>query len=199
MVEPPGGAPSGDPAGSRGIRGLIGDDATPSRRWVKAVLIVVIALLVAMWVYAFFYAPTEGINRIGDRTWSARSQARCEQSGAGLIALRDVRPIKDVGADALNEKADIVVKTNVILTSMVDAVAADVPADAKGQEIVPKWIADYRTYLADRVDMVAQLRAGQNVVLSETQVKGAPISDFINDFARQNNMPACQTPDDLSV
>ena len=32
----------------------------------RVLLVVVIALLAAMWIYAFFFAPREGVNRIGD-------------------------------------------------------------------------------------------------------------------------------------
>jgi hypothetical protein len=170
-----------------------------SRPWIKAMLGVIVALIAAMWVYAFFFAPTEGINRIGDRKWSQRAQERCAAAGRELFALRDVRTIEEVGPDALAQRAEIVAKTNVILTTMVDALEADVPSDAKGREIVPKWIADYRTYLGDRTDMVARLRAGENVLLNETEVKGSPISNFINDFARQNEMKSCQTPTDLAI
>lgn len=175
-----------------------GDEAQP-RGWVKYLLGVIIALLAAMWIYAFFFAPEEGINRIGDRTWSARSEARCATAATELFALRDVRTIADAGPNALAERAEIIATTNVILTTLVDELEADTPSDAKGQEIVPRWIADYRTYLADRTEMVARVRAGENVLLNETEINGSPISNFINDFARQNNMSSCQTPTDLAV
>ncbi len=159
----------------------------------------IVALIAAMWVYAFFFAPDGGINRIGDRAWSQRAEERCAAAGEALFALRDVRTIEEVGSGALAQRAEIVAKTNVILTTMLDTLEADVPSDTKGREIVPKWIADYRTYLADRTDMVARLRAGENVLLNETEVNGSPISNFINDFARQNEMKSCQTPTDLAV
>jgi hypothetical protein len=171
----------------------------PRRRWLQGVLVLVVVLIAAMWVYAFFFAPTEGVNRIGDREWSARGETRCADAKTQLLALADFRPIEDAGPDALTEKAAIVDQTNEILTAMIDDLAADVPSDVKGQEIVPKWIADYRTYLGDRLAHAERLRNGENVALAETEVNGTPISSFINDFARQNEMPGCQTPVDLSL
>lgn len=152
-----------------------------------------------MWIYAYFFASEEGINRIGDRTWSARSEVACAAAAEELFALRDVRTIEEAGPNALAERAEIIAKTNVILTTLVDTLEADKPTDAKGLEIVPRWIADYRIYLADRTDMVTRIRSGENVLLNETQINGSPISNFINDFARQNNMKSCQTPTDLAV
>ncbi len=177
----------------------ITQDDAPPKRWIKYLLVVIVALLVAMWVYAFFFAPTEGINRVKDRAWSARGEVRCADAAKELFALRDVRTIAEAGPNALAERADIIAKTNVILGSMVDDLEADHPTDAKGLEIVPKWIADYRTYLGDRTEMVSRIRAGENVLLNETEIKGSPISNFINDFARQNDMKSCQTPTDLAV
>ncbi len=175
------------------------DDEQPRRRWVTVLLGVIVALLAAMWIYAYFFATTEGINRIGDRTWSARAEVQSAAAAEELFALRDVRTIEEAGPNALAERAEIIAKTNVILTTLVDELEADKPTDAKGQEVVPLWIADYRIYLADRTEMVARIRAGENVLLNETQINGSPISNFINDFARQNNMKSCQTPTDLAV
>lgn len=177
----------------------VADAERPPRRWVQVLLGVVIALIVAMWIYAFAFAKREGINRIEDRDWAARGEQRCAEAKAALLELRDPRTIEEVGDGALAVKAGIVEQTNVILATMIDAIAADTPADDKGRRVVPLWIADYRTYLADRVAMVASLRAGENVLLNETEVKGTPISYFVNDFARQNDMDSCTTPIDLAV
>ena len=179
-----------DPAGPRRTRGSLA---------VRAVLIVCVIGIAAMWVYAFGFAPREGVNRIGDRAWSEQAEVRCAQAKDELIALADFRAIKDVGEGALAERASIVDQTNEILTSMLDDLSATGPTDEKGQEIIPLWLDDYRTYVGDRVAYADQLRAGDDSAFAENEVEGSPISGFINDVARQNEMPSCQTPIDLSV
>jgi hypothetical protein len=165
----------------------------------RGLLVVVLALLAAMWIYALFFAPKEGVNRIGDQEWSARAELRCADAKEQLVALADMRTIEDVGEGALAEKAAIVDKTNVILTDMLDDLAAVAPTDEKGQEIIPLWLDDYRTYVADRRVYADQLRAGENRAFAENAVEGSPITGFINDVARQNDMPSCQAPTDLST
>lgn len=171
----------------------------PRRLWLRILLGVVVALLVAMWVYAFLFAPREGVNRVGDRSWSERGEIRCAAAKVELLALADLRTIEEVGAGALQEKATIVDRTNAILAEMIDDLEATPPTDEKGQRLVPLWIADYRTYLGDREAYADQLRAGDNSPFTETEIDGSPITGYINDFARQNEMKSCQTPIDLTV
>lgn len=173
----------------------------PHRRnpLVVAVLGVVISFIVFMWVYAFLFADDDGINRIEDRAWSQRAEATCAAAKASLLGLADYRTLEEVGDDALALRADIVEQTNVILGDMVATLAADRPVGEKSEQVIPRWIADYETYVADRVAYVDQLRRGDGSVFSETQINGSPISNFLGDVARQNEMPSCQAPLDLAV
>jgi hypothetical protein len=167
--------------------------------FVAAVLTVVLGLIAAMWVYAFFFAPREGVNRIEDRAWSERAETVCATAKAQLVGLADFRRISDVGPDALVERADIVAQANAILATMVDELAAVQPSGEKSQTIIPRWLDDYRTYLADRTAYVEQLRAGDGSGFAETEINGSPISNFLGDVARQNEMPSCQAPLDLAT
>lgn len=171
----------------------------PRRVWLRILLGVIVALIGAMWVYAFLFAPRDALNRVEDRTWSARAEVRCAAAKQELLALADMRTIEEVGEGALREKAGIVDQTNAILDAMLDDLEATPPSDEKGQDLVPRWIADYRTYLGDRQAYADQLRAGDNSPFAETEVDGSPITGYINDFARQNEMTSCQTPIDLTV
>lgn len=102
--------------------------------------------------------------------------------------------------EALVKKAALVDAATDSLEEAIDQIARDIPADAKGQELVPQWIADYRTYIADRRDFARQLRnADRRPYFAETEVEGVPISERIGKFARENDMPTCQPPLDLSV
>lgn len=160
----------------------------------------VIVLIAAMWLYAFAFAPRESINRIRDRDWAARAETRCVAAEQRRFALQDLTEIDPEDTVALRRKADIVERATNDLEALVNELAADVPADEKGREIVPQWIADYRTYLGDRRLFVERLRTeSRRPAFSETEVGGVPVSERINKFARENDMRTCQTPYDLSV
>ena len=82
---------------------------------------------------------------------------------------------------------------------MLDDVLASTPTDAKGQDLVPQWAADYRTYIADRRLFTESLReSGENLPFYETQVGGIPISEKLEVFAADNRMPTCAPPRDLT-
>ena len=68
------------------------------------------------------------------------------------------------------------------------------PTDEKGQAIVPAWEADYRTLLDDRYRYADMLRSGQDGPFTETAVNNVPITERIETFAGDNEMPSCAPP-----
>ena len=86
-----------------------------------------------------------------------------------------------------------------MLAEMVSRLAASTPTDAKGAELVPLWIIDYRTYIADRSAYSQMLRTGINDAFAETMIDGLPLSEKIATFAADNYMVSCKPPRDLSV
>lgn len=157
-------------------------------------------LIGAMWLYAFVFAPRESMNRIGDEDWMARSEARCALVRDGLDALAEPTGIDPTDTAALARKADIIDDATDLIEAAIDDIEADVPADDKGRAIVPKWIAEYRTYVSDRRHFAAELRtARRHPYFAETEVEGVPVSERLGKFARENDMRSCQPPSDLSV
>lgn len=153
-----------------------------------------------MWVYAFLFAPRESINRIKDDAWKQRSEARCKVAEDSRFAQQDLTPMSPDDPAALRKKASLVDGATDSLEEAINAIAADTPADPKGQELVPQWISDYRTYISDRRAFAEQLRtSSRRPYFAETEVEGVPISERIGKFARENDMPTCQPPLDLSV
>lgn len=165
---------------------------------VMGLILVAVAFILFMWIYAFFFASESGINRVEDRAWSQRAEATCASAKTELLALADYRRLDDVGEGALLQRAEIVTRANAVLTTMVDTLAAELPTDEQGLTVIPRWLDDYRQYLADRDAYVVQLRSGSNRPFAETEVNGSPISNFIGDVARQNEMASCQVPLDLA-
>ena len=169
-------------------------------RLARIVLTVACGGIFAMWVYAFGFASRESFNRIGDDAWKARSEARCLIAESERFALQDLGKMNANDTAALKKKADIVETATDSLERAINDIAMDSPTDAKGQELVPQWISDYRIYIQNRRQFIDKLRtASTRPYFSETEVEGVPISERIGKFARENDMRTCQPPLDLSV
>lgn len=158
---------------------------------------VVCIAIALMWVYAFIFAPRESANKINDSSWGQRANIVCEAARSKRTALQDLRKINITDPQAMVIRADIAEKATATLTEMLDEIEKSPPTDAKGRELVPLWIADYRVYISNRAEYISQLRAGQSGRLNETVVEGVPISEKISKFARENRMKSCQAPYDL--
>jgi hypothetical protein len=157
------------------------------------------SLIVVMWVYGLFFASKESVNRFGDEEWAARAQARCETTEQRLRDLADLRRLDAVGVEALSMRADIVDRATDELTSMLDDITRTYPVDDKGRAILPLWEDEYRRYLADRRDYADDLRSGDNSPFAESTFENLPLSERLGTFARDNRMPSCAPPMDLSV
>lgn len=165
----------------------------------RVLFVVGAACFVAFWTWALFFASKEAVNKIDDRQWAERAQSICERSVPKLEALADYRTIVDVDAEIIAERAELVDRSTDILESMLDDVVAVRPNDEKGMAIVPDWEAEYRTLLGDRHEYADELRrSGENLPFYETEVGGLPITERLETFAGDNEMPACAPPRDLS-
>lgn len=171
----------------------------PTRRRLTLVALVLgAALFVVFWAYALFFAPKEARNRIGDDAWAARAEQICVAANTDREQLADLRRVEDGDPAMLTEKAALADQATDVVEAALDDVIAVTPSDDKGKALVPQWEADYRTYLGDRREYAAALRAGDDAPFRETAVDGVPLSDRVAVFAADNRMPACAPPNDLS-
>ena len=161
--------------------------------------VLAVVFIAWMWFFAFVLAPRESANNIKDKAWSTRAEARCTVAFNERVGLADLSRIDPKDKAAVLHKADIIQRATDSLENMLQSLAADTPSTAKGRELVPEWIKDYRTYLQDRRDYVATLRTGTLVEFSESLVEGIPITERLGKFARENHMDACQPPRDLQA
>jgi hypothetical protein len=170
------------------------------QRFARFFIISVCVLIAAMWVYAFGFASRESFNRIGDENWKVRTEAACQKAEDQRFALQDLTAMNPNNPSDLKKKAEIVDAATDALEQAINSIALDIPSDAKGQELVPQWLNDYRTYIGDRRNFAEQLRTVQRRPLfAETELEGVPISEKIGKFARENDIRTCQPPLDLSV
>jgi len=164
----------------------------------RVVVTSVVLVFVVFWTWALFFASKEAINKIDDTTWAKRAQSICVGATDERLQLADFRRIDDAGPELIRERADIVDRSTDVLERMLDDLVAVAPSDEKGRAIVPLWENDYRIYLQDRRNFADDLRAtGKNLAFYETE-DGIPISERIETFAGDNEMPACAPPRDLT-
>ena len=177
---------------------------SPAVRWATRLLLtVLIAVFATFWTWALFFASKEAVNKIDDRAWAERAEQICADANDARLALSDYRSIVDVDdtevAALIRERADIVDRATDILVVMLDDVVAVEPLDDKGRGIVPQWEAEYRSYIEGRRVYTADLRAtGENLPFYEPGVGGIPVSERLETFAGDNEMPSCSPPRDLT-
>lgn len=162
-----------------------------------AAVAVAIVAFVGFWTWALFFASKESINKIDDREWAARAEAICVDANAQRDELADYRRIDPDDAGLLRERGDLIDRSTDIVERMIDDVTAAVPSDPKGQELVPRWEADYRILIENRRRYADITRAGRNEPFREEAAGTIPISERIARFAVDNEMPACSPPRDL--
>jgi hypothetical protein len=180
------------------------DQRSPAVRWaVRAVLAIVIAGFAVFWIWALFFASKEAVNKVDDRAWAERAEAICAEANDARLALSDYRSITDAEdadvAALIRERADIVDLATDIVEQMLDDVVAVAPSDEKGRAIVPQWEAEYRAYIEGRRTYADDLRAtGENLPFYEPAADGIPVSERLETFAGDNEMPSCAPPRDLT-
>jgi hypothetical protein len=180
------------------------DERPPVQRYaVRALLTVVVVGFAAFWIWALFFASKEAVNRIDDRDWAARAEQICTDANDARLELSDYRTLAGLDeaemAALMQERADIVDAATDIVEQMIDDVVAIAPTDEKGRAIVPQWEAEYRSYIEGRRVYADQLReTGENVPFYEPGADGIPVSERLETFAGDNEMPSCAPPRDLT-
>lgn len=169
-------------------RATADEDAGGGNIFLRALLVVGLLIFATFWIWALFFASKSAVNKIDDRAWAERAEAICDAVEVELAQL-ELQASPD-----LEIRADLVVTSTDLLSTMLDDLEAVEPDDEKGKAIIPDWIADYRTLLDDRYRYAERLRAGDDVAFTETAVRGVPITERIETFAGDNEMPSCAPP-----
>lgn len=165
----------------------------------RTIVATVIVLIIAMWVYALFFASKVSVNKFEDRNWAVRAQERCLVAREERKSLSDYRVVDSLGKDALVERAALIDLATDTIENFVKEFRQTLPSDPKGRELVGLWLDDYEIYIADRREFSNNLRAGINERFAETPIEGLPISEKIATFAADNEMSYCKPPIDLSI
>ena len=169
-------------------------EAPPRRRWLTALLLTVVLLLAAMWVYAFGFAPRGGVNPVRDKAWTDGAQAVCLATGAQLAPLVFHTQItssnKDLDVPKFVTNLDRAV---IVVSGMLDQLDAVPRTSDKAKVLVPQWLTDYRQWVADLRSWIDQLRQGQIIPFGVSITNtGIPIDERINAFATENRIKPCR-------
>lgn len=169
------------------------------RAILRLAFVVGAAAFATFWIWAIFFASKEAVNKIGDRAWAARAEQICTDANAARLDLIDEDWVDDGDSEAVRSYADVIDRATDVIEQMLDDVVAVTPADEKGRAIVPQWEQEYRAYIAARRGLADEMReTGENQPFYEPANEGIPISERLETFAGDNEMPACAPPRDLT-
>jgi hypothetical protein len=173
------------------------DPVPPVRRWTAGRVVVTILVIgmVAMWGYVLYLAFGPGRqpppDRLDDPAFAIAAQARCRE------ALSEVAELpRAVDAGTADDRADVVMRANVSFAAMLDDLERLAPAGEDG-DLVGEWLADWRTYLADREAYAAALHEDPEARLLVSPKDHEQITEHLDAFAADNRMTACATPLDV--
>ncbi|MEX2625835.1 MAG: hypothetical protein WD225_03065 [Ilumatobacteraceae bacterium] len=162
-----------------------------------AAVTLALVVFVGFWTWALFFASKEAVNKIDDRAWAERAESICADAERARDDLADYRRIDPDDAELLRERADLIDRSTDIVEEMLDDVTAVEPTDPKGRDIVPQWESDYRSYIDSRRDYAEVTRTGRDEPFRQEAIGSIPISERIERFAVDNEMPSCAPPRDL--
>jgi hypothetical protein len=170
-----------------------------TRGWVKATLILICALIAAMWVYAFVFAPKEGVYFVTEKAWRASADQICATAEQQRLALADTDEgyIANPTQAQMIQRADIVDQATDLLDGMVTDIEALPLAGAKDRERVTIFVKYYRQIISDRRAYTARLRAFDLGPYRETLVHGGPVTNVVIDFTTGNDIAHCMPPGEL--
>jgi len=169
----------------------------PPRRWTptRVVLGVAIAVMAAMWVYILYLAIGPGrqppLDRLEDPAFAGAAQERCSAALDEVALLPTAQE-----TSSARERASVIEEANATFDAMLDDLLGLAPEGEEG-EMVAAWVADWRTYLRDRQVYADALRNDPNASFLVSAKDNDQITEFIDGFAADNQMPACGTPLDV--
>jgi hypothetical protein len=168
---------------------MVAEQSSRIGRWLA---ILVVAAIVLMWLYVFSGAAAEDPpDQLDDTGYALAAEPLCAAAVDEIAAL----PSAGEAATAA-DRAEVLDDANAVLTDLVDDLAAIEVDNARDQELVDLWIADWRTYIDDRREYADELRVDDTAELLVTAREGRQITLTIDRFTSKvvNNMESCSTP-----
>lgn len=178
-------------------------DEIGERRWgpTQIALGVVVALIVAMWVWIYVWAPRDNPDRLETRSFAQDAEVLCAPFAADFAALP-----RATTETTIAERAETVAEGTRLTAAMVEALrtsAASVTSESD-RKLLDLWFADWDAYVGDREAYVARLEAAPPgadrsefaFTLTERS-SGGIYTVTIDGFAAVNDMDSCAVPRDI--
>lgn len=182
---------------------IIEEKMAPRHGWfVRILLIVICAVLAAMWVYYFLFASNTGVYQLQDKTWREKASPICVAAQAERTALVDTDEgyISNPTPEQMLQRADIVEQATDIIEQMLNDIMA-IPVDNEDDRVrLETFEENYRIVISDRRRYIATLRELKLDPYTETIVGGGPVSNVVLDFTagvKGNDVPECSPPGEL--
>lgn len=171
-----------------------GPDAPAKSKLGRALVTLAVVGMLGMWGYVLYLAfgpgQADSPDRLDDPAFAVAAQARCDRA---LDRISELQPAPD--APDARTRAGTLDLANDDLADMLSDLRAIVPAGEDGV-LVSRWLTDWDIYLRDRRDYADELRKDPDARLLVSPKKGQQITEFLDQFAKDNTMPACSTPAD---
>jgi hypothetical protein len=150
--------------------------------------------MVGMWAYILYLAIGPGRADSPDKIeapgFASSAQAICDRA---LDKIADLQPASESKTALV--RADVLDDANAELDRMLEELGGLVPEGDDGV-VVTRWLRDWHTYLGDREAFADALRTDPDARLYVTAKQGNQITEFLDQFAKDNDIPACSTPGD---
>ena len=166
----------------------------PRSRPGATVAVVVLAVMAGFWIWAFSpLAPSGHPDEIYDVTFTLDAEDVCADSLSALERLPGA-----ASATGPRDRARQIVTSTGLLEGMV-AELRDRAGEVAGSDadLLAAWLADWDTYLGDRLAYAEVLAGGDDPPFTVTAREGDAVTSYINIFAEVNSMPSCATPPDV--
>lgn len=174
-----------------------GEDREPlsfGARTARVLALIAVLVVLFLWGWALFFPPSKTApGTLDDRAFPIAAEKICTNAAAQLITLPKAFETTEATA-----RANVVRRSNVILSGMVDELdALPPPADSHDATNVEEWLGDWRTYIGDRANYANALTSDPEARFYVTQKDRRQVSEPIDFFATFNEMYNCVTPDDI--
>lgn len=171
------------------------------RRWSTGRTLAVVAAVavLGMWAYVLVYhlsgrwrEDTPGL--IADPAFAEQAEEVC----ATALAEVDQLPPAFSAASAA-ERADTLRASNLVLGDMLTDLEALAPLAGQDQPVVDEWLADWRTYVADRASFADRLTDDPEArfYVTQRETDQRQITVAIDRLAKVNGMESCMSLNDV--
>ncbi|MGI9624637.1 MAG: hypothetical protein ACR2PK_17530 [Acidimicrobiales bacterium] len=158
----------------------------------RSIAAVLVLVMLAFWTWAFLWSPRGHPDELDSTTFPEFAEESCS------VALEELSQVPGAStARDLEDRAVQLETTTAILSLMVADLRAEAPKSGDDAELVARWLADWETYLSDRLAYAADFRAGIDKAFSVTAVDGDQVTSALDLFATINRMPSCIAPGDV--